>query len=236
MGIKRGEDNINGLLPLQELGVGWVVPKTQRTRCAPRWGCEGRFWLIRCIYEAGFVSVTNDGRISSGRYRRTTRMRRTNERRSIRLSQDQMEDAATLLELPKSECLDMWVRLPLDQWPKSWHHIEEPAVPLERNLHGHPLAGLLWSKTIWKSYSGRWMGENYQPGNACSCIVSKFCSYLCSWTTSKWLGRSTISNSRGRNSWNTLIWRNLAPFLDKVYFGWNSCWRIPDNVRAAESL
>ena len=29
------------------------------------------------------------------------------------------------------------------QWPKSWSSMEDPVVPLERNLYGHPLAGLL---------------------------------------------------------------------------------------------
>ena len=31
-------------------------------------------------------------------------------------------------------------------WPKSWSSMEDPVVPLERNLYGHPLAGLLWEK------------------------------------------------------------------------------------------
>ena len=42
----------------------------------------------------------------------------------------------------KSECPDIWIRLPRHKWPKSWSSIEDPVVPLERNLYGHPLAGL----------------------------------------------------------------------------------------------
>ena len=30
--------------------------------------------------------------------------------------------------------------------PKSWSSMEDPVVPLERNLYGHPLAGLLWER------------------------------------------------------------------------------------------
>ena len=30
-----------------------------------------------------------------------------------------------------------------DKSPKSWDKIDDPVVPLERNLYGHPLAGLL---------------------------------------------------------------------------------------------
>ena len=55
-----------------------------------------------------------------------------------------MEDAPKLLKIPKSECPDIWIRLPRYKWPKSWSSMEDPVVPLERNLYGHPLAGLLW--------------------------------------------------------------------------------------------
>ena len=55
-----------------------------------------------------------------------------------------MEDAPRSLKIPKSECPDVWIRLPGHKWPKSWSSMEDPVVPLERNLYGHPLAGLLW--------------------------------------------------------------------------------------------
>ena len=36
------------------------------------------------------------------------------------------------------------------KWPKSWSSMEDPVVPLERNLYGHPLAGLLWERQFEK--------------------------------------------------------------------------------------
>ena len=57
-------------------------------------------------------------------------------------TQVKMEDAHKLLKIPKSECPDIWIRLPRHKWPKSWSSMEDPVV-LERNLYGHPLAGLL---------------------------------------------------------------------------------------------
>ena len=48
-----------------------------------------------------------------------------------------------MLRIPESECPDVWIRLPRHTWPKSWSNIVDPVVPLERNLYGHPLAGLL---------------------------------------------------------------------------------------------
>ena len=61
-----------------------------------------------------------------------------------------MEDAPTLLEIPKSECPDIWIRQPKHKWRKSWSSMEDPVVLLERNLYGHPLAGPLWERQFEK--------------------------------------------------------------------------------------
>ena len=61
-----------------------------------------------------------------------------------------MEDAHKLLKIPKSECPDTWIRLPRHKWPKSWSSMEDPVVPLEKNLYGHPMAGLLWERQFEK--------------------------------------------------------------------------------------
>ena len=65
-------------------------------------------------------------------------------------TQVKMEDAPKLLKIPKSECPDIWSRLPRHNWPKLWSSIEDPVVPLERNLYGDPLAGLLWERPFEK--------------------------------------------------------------------------------------
>ena len=49
-------------------------------------------------------------------------------------------------KFPQSECPDVWIRLPRHKWPKSLANIEDPVVALERNVYGHPLAGLLWER------------------------------------------------------------------------------------------
>ena len=65
-------------------------------------------------------------------------------------TQIKMEDAPKLLKIQKSECPDIWIRLPRHKWPKSWSSMEDPVVPLERNLYGHALAGLLWERQLEK--------------------------------------------------------------------------------------
>ena len=79
-------------------------------------------------------------------------------------TQVKMENAHKLLKIPKSECPDIWIRLPRHKWPKSWSSIEDPVVLLERNLYGHPLAGLLWEKAIRENPIETWMGEDSKLG------------------------------------------------------------------------
>ena len=68
-------------------------------------------------------------------------------------TQVKMEDASTSPKISKSEGPDIWVRLPRHKWPKSWSNMEDPVVPLERTLYGHPLAGPLWKKQFEKILS-----------------------------------------------------------------------------------
>ena len=49
-------------------------------------------------------------------------------------TQIKLKDSPRLLKTPKSECPDVWIRLPRHQWPVEL---------LERNLYGHPLARFL---------------------------------------------------------------------------------------------
>ena len=65
-------------------------------------------------------------------------------------TQIKMEDAPKLFNFPKSDCPCIWIRLPRHTWPKSWSDIEDPVVPLERDLRGHPLASLLWESQVEK--------------------------------------------------------------------------------------
>ena len=70
-----------------------------------------------------------------------------------------MEDAPRLLKNPKSECPDVWIRFPKHIWPKSWSSVENPVVRLERNLYGHPSAGLLWERQFEENPVETWLGE-----------------------------------------------------------------------------
>ena len=63
-------------------------------------------------------------------------------------TQMKMEDAHKLLQIPKSGCPDIWIRLPRHNWPKSLSSVEDPVILLERNWYGHPSAGTVVGKAI----------------------------------------------------------------------------------------
>ena len=79
-------------------------------------------------------------------------------------SQVKLEDAPRLLKIPKTEWPDVWIRLPRHKWPKSWAIIEDPVILLERNLYGHPLAGIVMGQTIRGSFVRTWMRGNTKLG------------------------------------------------------------------------
>ena len=97
-------------------------------------------------------------------------------------TQVKMEDAHKLPKIPKSECPDIWIRLPRHKWPKSWSSMEDPVVPLERNLYGHPLAEL-WEKPFEKILLKHGWEKIPNWEYISLYIVKKDYSYLCMWMT-----------------------------------------------------
>ena len=80
-------------------------------------------------------------------------------------TQVKMQDAPKLQKIPKSGCPHIWSCLPKHKWPKSWSSMEDPVVPLERNLYGHPLAGLSWERQLEKIHPIEIrLGESFQLG------------------------------------------------------------------------
>ena len=129
------------------------------------------------------MSIANGCIKSHGYHIQISTVRRTSSRRSICVYQVKMDDTQKLLKIPKSECPDIWTRLPRHKWPKSWSSMEDPVVLLERNLYGHPLAGLLWERQYEKILLKYMAGRKFPIVNVSLFIVKKDYSYLCMWMT-----------------------------------------------------
>ena len=102
------------------------------------------FWFVCSVHWTRIISISNDGCKSHGHEIKASRMFRTRSWCSIRFYPGQNGRCINVIKNPKSEWPDIWIRLPRHKWPKPWSSMEDPVVPLERNLCGHPLAGLLW--------------------------------------------------------------------------------------------
>ena len=131
----------------QKRGTTSKVPKTQRP-CGIAWRrCARWLRLVRCIHRAGAFSVSHDGGISCRRHFQTTRMRRTSKSDAVSAcTLVKMEGAPKLLKPLESELPIVWIRRSQSRWLKNFRtKIQDPGVPLERNVYGHPW----WETRQW---------------------------------------------------------------------------------------
>ena len=134
-------------------------------------------------------------------------------------TQVKMEDAHKLLKIPKSECPDIWIRLPRHKWPKSWSSMEDPVVPLERNLYGHPLAGLLWERQFEKILLKH--GWERSPHWECLFVHCEKGLFLSVYVDDiNWLERNKILIRCGKNSIKKSIWENQH--LSWIMYTWDA--------------
>ena len=104
--------------------------EVSRSSCTSWWCCERRFRLLCIVHRTRFISITSDGSKKSWTSFKATPLRRTSSGRSICLHSSQDGDAPKLLKIPKSECPDIWIRLPRHKMAKSWSIKEDPVVLL----------------------------------------------------------------------------------------------------------
>ena len=145
-------------------------------------------------------------------------------------AQVKMEDAPKLLKIPKSECPDIWIRPPRHKWLKSWTSMEDPAVLLERNLYGYPLARLSWERQFekvllkygWKKVSN-WecLFVHREKGLFLSVYVDDL----------NWLERNKTLIRCGMYSIKKSIWENQH--LSWIMYTWAA---LKDNAKQAEIL
>ena len=109
-----------------------------------------RLRVLRSIHCTRIFSISNDSRQNMDVISRLPGFDGQAAEAVSAKTQVKMEDAHKLSKISKSECPDIWIRFPRHKWPKSWSSMEDPVVPLERNLSGHPLVGVLCEKQFEK--------------------------------------------------------------------------------------
>ena len=116
-------------------------------------------------------------------------------------------DAPRLLRLPEADCPEIWIRIHPRPWPKSW---DDPVVSLGRNLHRHPLSGLLRKRKSEEVQLQKQMGEPSNMGMSFRCIESSGCSYRSTLDDIKMVGKSRPSNPCGTFCQRNWRWRTHA--------------------------
>ena len=140
---------INGHLSSEKCWIGGKTPEIQRSSCAPRWYCKDDSGSHAVFTEQG--SSTSQMK-SHGYHLQIAWLRWISSRADAvsTYTQVKMKDAHIFLKIPKSECVDNWIRPPRHKWQKSWSSMEDPIVPLERTLYGHPFGKrTVMGKAIW---------------------------------------------------------------------------------------
>ena len=105
--------------------------------------------------------------------------------------------------------------------------MEDPVGPIERNLYGHPLAGLLWERQFEKNPIAARLGEGSLLGMLIRAPKKKQDeNYLCMCMTSNWLQRNKILIRCAKYSIKKFIWENQHHSL--IMCTWDG---LKDNVK-----
>ena len=93
-------------------------------------------------------------------------------------------------QVPEEACPKMWIRIPKARRPKRWDPIDDPVVPLERNLYGHSLVLDSFGKENSRKFCLKKDGRKSPDGSAYTFIAKCNCSCQCMLTTKRWQGQT----------------------------------------------
>ena len=99
---------------------------------------------------------------------------------------------------------------------KSLSSMEDPVVPLERNLYGHPLAGLSWERQLGK-ISLKYGWEKVSNWECLFVLREKGYSFLCMWMISA--GKKQNINPMWKVPNKDVDLGEPTSFFDHVYLG-----------------
>ena len=151
----------------------WIGGKNTKT---PRWYCKRWFCVSRSFHWTRIISISA-ANVMDIISRLPGCLGQAAD--AVSAYTQEMVDGHKLLKLPKSHCPDIWIRLPRHKWPTSWSSIEDPVVVVERNLYGHPSAGLMGKASCEDPFEA-WLGENSKLGvSLCTSWKRIILIYVC---------------------------------------------------------
>ena len=185
-------------------------------------------WVLHSIHWTRIFSISNDSSNSHGHHLQIARLRWTSSRRSISWYPSKNGRCSQIVEKFPNRGVQTFGFVYHDtNGPKSWSNMEDPVVPLEGNLHGHPLAGLLWQRQFEKVLLKH--GWEKIP-NWERLFVHREKGFFLS-VHENWLERNKILIRCGNCSTKKLIWENQH--LSWIMYTWDV---LKDSVKQAKTL
>ena len=159
------------------------------------------------IYWTGLVCVSTDCCKSDGCRCKTTWQWWTSCRRRISIHSGKIGGVLPdCSKFPKSECPDVWIRLPRHIWPTSRENWRSRGTSWTKLVRSS-IRRIAMGETIRRSSIRTWMGEKFRTGHVCSSIGNKGYSCQYTWMPSKWPEEIRIWLPCGRNWWKSWSWR-----------------------------
>ena len=219
-------------MSFEKCWIGGTAPKIQKSSCPPRWYCERWFWISCSIYRTRIISITNDSRKNHGCHIRTARVRRTSSGRSVSLwkmlhnywifPNRNVQTFGFVYQLLKAKVMVKYGRTGRSS---------------ERNLYGHPLAGLLSERQFEKNL----LKHSWEKVSSWECLFAHREKFIlicvCGWHQIGWKEAKHWSDveSTQRRSWfgrtNIFPWSCISGMYSKTM--WNkqrSCWQLQNHV------
>ena len=134
-----------------------------------------------------------------------------------------MEDAPKILKIPKSECQDIWIRLPRHKWPKIMVQYRRPSCSSWTESVRSSFGRTIMGEVIWENPIAVRLGTGFQLGmliRTPSKRVILIC--VCGWHKN-WLERNKTLIRCGNYSTKKSIWENQHFSL--IMYTWDALLR-----------
>ena len=158
------------------------------------------------------------------------------------LNPGKMEDAHKWLKIPKSECPDIWIRLPRHKWQKIMVQYGRPSCSSWAESVWSSFGTIVVRKAIWENYIGTRLGKKFPIGIASSYTAKKnILICVCGWHQIGWKETTYWSDveSTKQRSWfgrhHSLIC--ISGMYSKTM--WNKqryCWQLQNTCLNPEFL
>ena len=232
--MEKARDNPSMEFGTSKCGVGTKLQKYKKIRVVLRGDIVKDDSGAHAIFtEQGSSASQMTVAKNNGHYCKISKMLRTSSGRSICLYSGKIGGCSQIAQNSTVRVSRYTDILQDINGPKSWSSTEDPVVPLELNLCGHPLAGLVWERQFEEALENL-DGRKDRIGNVYLFIDNKgyFLSVLVD--DIKMAGKNQNMAPMWNKSMKNVDIDEPTSFLDHVYLGWTQRECKPNEATAGK--